>query len=206
MSVKHKWCGSAALLCFGLLIASVSSLFAQSAGTGALTGTVKDTSGSVMANVTVTATSNDTTQARTVVTSAAGTYTIPLLAPGSYRLKFEAAGFKTVEIPLVTVVLSETGTVDRELEVGAQSQVVTVTGEVMGVQTANSTIGTDISSQTVSSIPLNTRNYTQILGSGSRNQCAREQCFRAWKRFNQRSLSMARRRVRITFRWMAPAS
>jgi hypothetical protein len=157
-NVKH------AVLCFCFLAMSVSSVFAQTAGTGALTGTVKDASGAVMPNVTVTATSNDTNEERTVATGANGSYTIPLLPPGSYRVKFEAPGFKTVEVPTITIIVSETGALDRNLEVGAQNQVVTVSGEVMAVQTATSTVGTDISSTNVQAIPLTTRNYTQILG------------------------------------------
>jgi len=152
------------VLCFCLVLISGVSLFAQSSGTGAFTGTVKDSSGSVMPNVTVTATSNDTGQKRSVTTGAGGAYTIPLLLPGTYRVRFEANGFKTVEVPSATVVVSEAETLDRTMELGAQTQVVTVTGQVTGIETATSTIGTDITSQTVSGLPLNTRNYTQILG------------------------------------------
>src|ERR1035437_6249070 len=92
-----------AVLCFCLIVMSVTSAFAQTAGSGALTGTVKDASGAVMPNVTVTTTSNDTNESRTVTTGANGSYTIPLLPPGSYRVKFEAPGFKTVEVPTVTI-------------------------------------------------------------------------------------------------------
>ena len=151
-------------LCFCLFLLSVASVGAQSSGTGALTGTVKDSSGSVMANVTVTVTSNDTNVSRVVSTNASGSYTVPLLLPGTYHVKFEAPGFKTVDIPAATVIVGETGTLDGNLEVGAQTQVVTVSGEVMAVQTATSTVGTDITSQNVQALPLTTRNYTQILG------------------------------------------
>jgi uncharacterized Tic20 family protein len=81
-----------------LLLTSIS-IAAQTAGTGALTGTVKDASGAVMAGVTVTVTSVDTAQVRTVTTSDSGAYTVPLLLPGKYQVKFEANGFKTVEVP-----------------------------------------------------------------------------------------------------------
>ena len=88
------------LACAWILVAAIfgtfaPSLLAQTAGTGALTGTVKDSSGAVMPNVTVTATSNDTNQVRTVTTGENGSYTVPLLLPGKYRVKFEAPGFKT---------------------------------------------------------------------------------------------------------------
>ena len=70
--------------------------------TGVLTGTVSDKSGKAVANATVTATSIDTGQKQTANTGPDGTYKLDLPA-GNYRLKFEAAGFKTLEIPSVTV-------------------------------------------------------------------------------------------------------
>jgi hypothetical protein len=115
---------------------------AQTAATGALAGTVTDPTGAVVPNVTVTVTSADTGQARTVTTDAAGTYKVGLLPPGSYRVKFEASGFKTVEVPSITVNVTETNVLDRRLEVGSQSQEVTVQGEVETVQTSNATVGT----------------------------------------------------------------
>jgi len=75
----------------------------------------------------------------------------------------EASGFKPVEVPSVTVAVTETEVLDRNLEVGAQAQTVTVESEVVAVQTENSTLGTVASSQTVVSLPLNTRNYTNLL-------------------------------------------
>ena len=83
---------------FLLLIAS-PSLLAQTAGTGALSGTVTDPSGAVVPNVTVTATSVDTGAVRTATTGGDGSYIISLLQPGNYRVRFDAAGFKPVEVP-----------------------------------------------------------------------------------------------------------
>ena len=87
-------------LFFLTLIAIVftASLTAQSAGTGALTGTVSDPSGGVVPNVSVTLTNTDTNQARTATTGADGGYKFALLPPGTYRIRFSAAGFKTAEV------------------------------------------------------------------------------------------------------------
>ena len=71
------------------------ALMAQSAGTGALTGTVTDPSAAVVPNVTVTATNIDTNQTRTSVTGADGTYRFTLLPPAAYRVRFTATGFRT---------------------------------------------------------------------------------------------------------------
>jgi len=83
---------------------------------GALTGNVTDASGGVITNATVTATSVDTGQARTATTGPDGTYKIDPLLSGTYRVKFEATGFKTVEIPSATVNGTETAMLDGKLE------------------------------------------------------------------------------------------
>jgi hypothetical protein len=137
---------------------------AQTAATGALAGTVTDSTGAVVPNVTVTVASTSTGQTRAVTTDAAGTYKVALLPPGTYRVNFEAMGFKTLEVPSITINVTETNVLDRQLEVGAQSQQVTVQGEVETVQTSNATVGTVMVGKTVSELPLTTRNYTNLLG------------------------------------------
>ena len=139
------------------------SLLAQSAGTGALTGTISDPSGAVVPNVTVTLTSADTNQVRTVTTGADGGYKFALLPPGTYRIRFSTAGFKTAEVSAVTVNVTETPVLDRALEVGAQSEQVTVEAQTEALQTATSTLGNTVGSRTVTALPLSSRNYTQIL-------------------------------------------
>ena len=143
------------------------ALMAQTAGTGALTGTVTDSSGAVVPNATVTATSTETGQARTATTGTDGTYRIGLLPPGNYRVTFEAAGFKGVEVPSATVTVTETAVLDRVLEVGAQAQTITVESAVETIQTASSALGTVATARTVTELPLSTRNYTNLLAMSS---------------------------------------
>jgi len=146
-----------------LLMALAPCLMAQTAATGALTGTLTDPTGAVVPNVTVTATSADTGQARTTTTAADGTYKFTLLPPGNYQLKFEAAGFSTAEVPSATVNVTETEVLNRTLQVGSQTQEVSVQADVETVQTASSALGTVVNTQTVTELPLNTRNYTNLL-------------------------------------------
>ncbi|HYR84906.1 MAG TPA: carboxypeptidase-like regulatory domain-containing protein, partial [Terriglobia bacterium] len=151
------------LLMIAALIALTPSLLAQSAGTGALTGTVTDATGAIIPGVTVTLTSTDTNQTRSTITSEDGRYRFALLPPGAYGARFTIPGFKTSEVSSVTVRVTETQVLDRALEVGAQSEQVTVEAQTEVLQTATSTLGTTVGASTVTQLPLSTRNYTQIL-------------------------------------------
>ncbi len=153
----------AALVVGWLFIVFVPSMMAQTASTGALTGTVKDSSGAVIPNTTVTATSLDTGAVRTATTGTDGAYRFTLLPPGNYRVRIEASGFKPVEIPSATVNVTETEVLDRNLDVGSQTQTVTVEGEVEAIQTTSSALGTVATARTLTELPLNTRNYTNLL-------------------------------------------
>jgi len=103
-----------------LFVAFVPSLMAQAAGTGALTGRVTDASGNMIANATVTVTSVDTGQIRSATTRADGSYSFEGVPSGTYWVKFEAAGFKTVKIPSAKVTGTEAAVLDEKLEASEQ--------------------------------------------------------------------------------------
>ncbi len=147
-----------------LLAVCLPSLMAQTAATGSLQGTVTDASGASIPNATVTLTSIDTGQERTSTTGGDGTYRFPLLPPGTYKLKFAAGGFKGAEATGVKVNVTESPVFDQKLEVGTASEQVTVEANVETLQTASSSMGTVVGSATATSIPLTTRNYTNLLG------------------------------------------
>jgi len=139
-------------------------LLAQTASTGSLSGTVTDPSGAVVPNVTVTLTSTDTGAVRNSVTGADGAYRFGLLPPGNYKVKFSATGFKPVELPGIVVQVTESPVLNRALEVGAQTEQVTVEANVEAIQTTSSALGTVVASKTATDLPLTTRNYTNLIG------------------------------------------
>jgi Carboxypeptidase regulatory-like domain/TonB-dependent Receptor Plug Domain len=153
----------AGLACFGTLFLCVSMARAQTAGTGAITGTVTDPSGGALANATVTATNTGTNQSRDEKTGPDGVYKFSLLVPGVYSLKFTATGFKSAEVPSVTVNVTETSTVNQVMEVGAVTESVTVEGTVETLQTENSTLGTTVTGNQINALPMANGNYTEIL-------------------------------------------
>src|SRR5207248_11238442 len=91
-------------------------------GTCAHAGTMPVPECAVIGGATVTATNNDTNQARRTTSSENGTYRFNLMPPGSYRVKFEAAGFQTVDVPSIAVNVTETPVLDRRLAVAAPVQ------------------------------------------------------------------------------------
>jgi hypothetical protein len=154
-----------AVLALTLLLALfVPAMMAQSSGTSGLGGTVTDPSGAAVPNVSVTLTSNATGQVRTTTTGTDGAYKFALLPPGDYKIRFAASGFKTAEVGSVSLNVTETPTLDRVLEVGAQTEQVTVEAAAETLQTQSSTLGAVIGQQAVTGLPLSSRNYTQILG------------------------------------------
>jgi hypothetical protein len=160
MGLKRLW---VIVLAVVLVVSAKTNLMAQTASTGALRGTLTDPSGAVIAGATITLTNLDTGQARTTMTMTDGTYQLTLLAPGNYRVRIEASGFNPVEIPSATVNVTETAVLNRALQVGTTTQSVTVEGDVEAIQTTSSALGTVMTAATTTEIPLNTRNYTNLL-------------------------------------------
>jgi Carboxypeptidase regulatory-like domain len=149
--------------CVVLLFSCTAVLHAQTSNTGALAGTVTDPSGGVIVGATVTVTNLATGQTRTATTTSTGSYQISLLPPGNYSVRFDAKGFKSLDVPSITVNVTETPELDRRLEVGASSEKVTVEATTETIQTQNATNGAVVSSQEIQNLPLVTRNYTQIV-------------------------------------------
>src|SRR6266550_866362 len=160
---RKRFAGIHAFLCC-LLFGFTGALFAQTAATGALKGTVTDPSGSVVPGVTMKVTSNETGQTRTAITQSNGTYLVPLLPLGEYRLETSAKGFKTVTFQNIPIHVTETALLDIHLKVGAITETVTVNDVPELVQTNSSALGSVTDQRMVETLPLVTRNYTQILG------------------------------------------
>jgi Carboxypeptidase regulatory-like domain/TonB-dependent Receptor Plug Domain len=151
--------GKLLLVCLVLaLIPAVS----RAQTTGQIEGTVFDSSGSALPGVTVEISSPSLQGTRTAVTSVGGTYRIPSLPPGNYRVRFTLQGFGRVE-KQAQVRLDRTAKVDVTLQVAATEQVV-VSGEAPLIDTSSTTGGTTYTAATIARLPLG-RNYTDIVKS-----------------------------------------
>lgn len=140
--------------------------FAQSANTGALAGTVTDPSGRVVAGAHVKAINEATGEIREVATLERGNYLIPLLPPGTYRIEVASPGFARMTKAGVLVSITETAHLDVHLAISAVSEKVDVEIDAQSalVETESSALGRVTNEETIASLPLVTRNYTQIIG------------------------------------------
>ena len=154
-----------ARLAAGLLgITCAAALWSQSATTGALEGTVRDVAGSAVAGAVVTLTDPATDQAQKAVADERGTYRFSMLTPASYGVTIAAQGFKTARLDRVTVSVSEVPVLDANLEPGDAAE--TVACQCTVTNAAPST-GTLVDQKTITAVPLNTRNFTQVLSMSS---------------------------------------
>ena len=119
--------------------------------------------GAPIPGASVSVTNTETNQARTEVTCSGRNIRSPVLPVGTYKVVISASGFKTAEIDGIALNVTETRSVTQRLEIGTQTQQVTGSTEAATVQTETSEMGSVTNSQTISSIPLVTRNFTQIL-------------------------------------------
>ena len=147
-------------------IALAGSLFLFTSGaapgqtTGSIEGRVTDSSGAPLTGVTVEATSPSLQGTRTVVTGRDGSYRMPAVPPGTYRIEARLDGFRTVQKNAV-VSLDATATADLALPLATQEQVV-VSGDAPLVDTTSATSGTNYTSRLIAGLPVQ-RNYADIV-------------------------------------------
>src|SRR5438477_4090128 len=134
--------------------------FAQTLGT--ITGEVRDTTDAVLPGVTVTVVNTGTNATRTTLSNEVGLFDFPALPPGGYTVKSELDGFKTATRD-VELQVQQTARVNFTLEIGAINESATVTGVSPLVETSNATIGTVIENRRIVELPLNGRNYLQLV-------------------------------------------
>src|SRR5216684_6692816 len=147
--------------CLAVLLASVP-LFSQG-NAGRILGSVTDQSGGVMAGVTVTVTDVERGISRPLTTGQAGEYNAPNLNPGTYTIRAQASGFRTVERQNILLEVGQEIQVDLKLQPGAMAETITVTEALPMVETTNATLGGTLSNQTINDLPLNGRNYENLL-------------------------------------------
>jgi hypothetical protein len=140
-----------------------SIVYAQTAATGALSGTVSDPSGAVVPNAEAKIASESTGETRITHTRTDGTFVFPLLPAGDFRVTIIAEGFDTAIRTGVRISVAEAARLNVELAVRSVTGAVEVNATTEIAQTQTSALGRVADDRVVESLPLVTRNYTQIL-------------------------------------------
>ncbi len=161
-STRSKVVAVTVLLILGLSVLNCSPLFAQGSA-GRVIGTVTDSNGGAVSGANVSVLDVERGTVRSLVTDESGVYSAPNLLPGSYRIRVEFKGFKTFERQNITLEVAQDLRVDVVLQPGEQTQTITVTETAPLVETTNASLGGTVTNQTINELPLNGRNYQNLL-------------------------------------------
>jgi hypothetical protein len=139
-----------------------SALLAQAVN-GTISGIVTDPSGAAIAGATVEVKNTATQVTRTVSTNAQGRFTVPELFVGSYDVRVSMMGFQNSVRTRVPVVVGGERVVDVAMKIGQAQETVTVEAQAAQVDTSSSAVSTLVETKQVQDLPLNGRNYTQLI-------------------------------------------
>ncbi|HJS99080.1 MAG TPA: TonB-dependent receptor [Terriglobales bacterium] len=145
-----------------LCVLSFSLQLAAQQITGSLRGTVTDPSGAVVQNAIVTATQAETGLGRSTTSRRDGTYLLPELPVGHYRLAVAARGFSKYVQEGISLNVNETATVPVRLVVGTEKQEINVQADAQLIQGTVTSLGKAVLSRELVSLPLNGRNFSQL--------------------------------------------
>src|ERR1700740_1184879 len=164
LSVRfQQWiAGPATVLAVALVLALADSP-ARPKATAALTGTVRDTAGAVMVDATVVLHNRDTNLNRTAQTNNVGSYVMTNVLPGNYDLKVTMNGFGPAAKTGIILLVNQTATYDFTLKAGSVTEIVDVQGNQVTLETSTSELGVAVVREQVNDLPLNGRNFTQLL-------------------------------------------
>lgn len=144
-----------------LALAATPILLAQ-LPTATILGVVKDASGAVVPDATLTARNTDTGQTRSTQSSSSGSFEFAALPVGPYEVRVEKQGFHSTVRSGLTLTVGQEAVVNITLQVGAVAQTVAVTAEAPLVNTTSSSLGSLVGEQSVANLPLNGRNYIDL--------------------------------------------
>lgn len=154
-----------ALFAFGIsliVVCAVQPPARAQLSSGSITGTISDQSGAVLPAVAVTATNTATGVARSTLTNELGVYSFLSLPPGTYRITATKPGFKQATVENLGLTVDQQLRRDIGMELGTQTEHVTVEAAMATVGTEAPTMGTIVTSQQAVELPLNGRSFLQL--------------------------------------------
>jgi hypothetical protein len=163
-ALGHGSTTAATRFLFATLILMVVSLPALAQSTaGRVLGSVTDPSGAAVVGATVVIADVERGTSRTLTTDETGTFVAPDLQPGTYKISVEYKGFKRVERLNVRIEVATDVRADFALQPGKISEIVTITEDIPLLNTTSATLGGTLSNKEINDLPLNGRNYENLL-------------------------------------------
>jgi hypothetical protein len=152
------------LLALNVALLSSINMYSQTASTGALTGVTLDPSGAILPRVSVHLAKSDGTETMSADSDENGLFGFFLLPPGTYEVQASKVDFKILRQPEIHVHVTETLRLQLHLELATRVEQTQVFSDHSMVQFDTSALGRVVNEETVSRLPLVTRNFTQIAG------------------------------------------
>jgi hypothetical protein len=152
-----------ASLFLSILLVGFFGLHAQINSTSSLSGTVLDSSGAIVPAAAVTVENTQTGTNFKVVTGANGGFTVPSLAAGAYSVTVVATGFKEARVANIVLEVGVPTNIQVKLEVGRQTETVTVEADTAILQTQTATVTTTLAGRQINSLPLVSREALDLV-------------------------------------------
>ncbi|MGB7470615.1 MAG: carboxypeptidase regulatory-like domain-containing protein [Candidatus Acidiferrum sp.] len=166
--MAKPWIGVGLAILIFVAIGNLPRAFAQ-AVFGSIIGTVTDPQGNAVVGAKVTVTSVTKSFTYDTTTNESGNYSVTHLIPDTYKVHVEATGFKALDIPSIAVTADTSANVPAQLQLGAVTQTVEVTGAVPQLQTDRADVDVQFNHQYVQDLPVLNRNFTnfELLSPGT---------------------------------------
>jgi Carboxypeptidase regulatory-like domain len=145
-----------------LILFHAGRVYAQQAS-ASINGVISDPTGAVVVGATITLTALDTNVVRTTTSNAAGIYVFVNVPPARYALKVVKDGFTSASQSNFEVFVDQTATYDFHLAVGTKQDTIIVSAQEADLVSSTAELGTVLSERAVTDLPLNGRNFTQLL-------------------------------------------
>jgi len=163
LNMHERWVVVVTLIFAAVLVAALSPAPAWGQATATVNGTVRDSAGAVVTEAAVVLHNRDTNLDRTAATNSVGAYVMPDVQPGNYDLKVTKSGFGPIVKSGIILVVNQTATYDFALKAGAVNAVVEVQANPVALETSTAELGVAVVKEQVNDLPLNGRNFTQLL-------------------------------------------
>src|SRR5881396_415111 len=149
-------------LCVGVVI-FLASVVVLGQAVSEINGSAADNSGAILPSVTITITEESTGLVRTAVSNDLGRFVLPAVTPGRYTIKAELAGFQTQARTGITIAVGQAVTINFSLPVGTVRDEITVVGEAPLIETTQTQLGTNMSSQDIENLPMQGREQFALM-------------------------------------------